>query len=664
MVGCVVTDLFEPLTSQPLTVGRRIVDGGANRRLAVEITFDRKSINTCLQQRFTLPSYQREYRWETKHLQELLEDIQDQFLSEYDSSHGRSKVGEYKPYFLGTIITTTAQSGMRSIVDGQQRLTTLTLILAYFLRLSKSKPELSLSDAEPLIRRRVYGDSHFNLELDPDRKSLLEALLDRKDLIGDELDAYVESIPNLSPGTRDMYNIFNNVDGFILDYVKEGLMDRLLDYLIERVYLFEIGVPSEQDGHKVFVTMNDRGLRLAPLDLLKGYLLSNISDPKANGLANHKWADCIRQLRSIDRDEDSAFFKTWLRAQYAKTTRGKSRGDSAADFEVVGDAYHRWVVDNAAIIGLNNSDDFYDLVERKIPFFVAQYKRLRAAEENFTVEFPHVYYNGAKNISLQYMAILAALNVDDTSAVIDKKIRLISFYIDAFLTSRVITRRGNNYDNIKDLVFSLTRRVRHQSIENIVEILTPMMEDVKTSIESVDKIHYWTHKRQDVLHFLARIAAYLEDEMDITNKVGFAEYISRGKGNKTFDIEHAAPYNPGISLGFDEDGVYHETSDVTAFSRNYIGTLLLLQRGRNRSMQDMSYPDKLVRYSTENILASSMTESFYLNNPTVTTYIIEEDLPIRAEPALTPEASSRRVALYTEAARRIWNVDCLERLAT
>jgi hypothetical protein len=61
----------------------------------MEITFDRKTVGTCLQQRFTLPTYQRDYRWETKHLQELLTDIQEEFLQNYDPAHGRTKVGEY-----------------------------------------------------------------------------------------------------------------------------------------------------------------------------------------------------------------------------------------------------------------------------------------------------------------------------------------------------------------------------------------------------------------------------------------------------------------------------------------------------------------------------------------------------------------------------------------
>jgi len=630
----------------------------------MEITFDRKSVNSCLQQRFTLPTYQRDYRWEVKHLQELLEDIQESFLNNYKPTDGRAKVGDYSPYFLGTIITTAASNGARSIIDGQQRLTTLTLLMVYLLRLSKEHPEWAMSDVEPLIRRRVFGDSLFNMEFDKDRRTLIETLLDNPELKGDNLDEYVDKIINISASTRDAYRVFSNIDNFILDEVKDGLMDRLLDYIIERVYLFEIGVPSEQDGHKVFVTMNDRGLRLAPLDLLKGYLLSNINDTKANGLANQKWAECIKNLRSLGKDEDSSFFKTWLRAQYANSSRGKSRGDSPGDFEIIGDAYHRWVVDNNDKLKILNSDDFYDLVERRIPFFVTQYKRLKDAENTFSTEFPHVFYNGAKSISLQYMVIMASLDVDDTSAVIDKKIRLVSFYIDAFITSRAVSRRGNNYDNIKDTLFLLTRKLRRQSISGILEVLKPLMLEVSAYLEEVEGIHYWRQKRQDLLHFLSRMASYLEEGMDLTNKVGFPDYINRVRGVRTFDVEHAIPTKAGVSLGIDENGVEHVTSSDYSYIRNGVGSLLLLQRGRNRSMQDMSYPDKLQRYATECVLAASLTDGFYLNNPAIQAFILEKNLVLQPEPAFSPQATERRTKLYGDIANLIWNANHLDEIAS
>jgi hypothetical protein len=499
----------------------------------------------------------------------------------------------------------------------------------------------------------VFGASEFNLEFDHDRAALFEILLDRSDVQGDDLDDLVGSIDNCSESTKHIYRLFVEVEGILNDEIKD-VLPRFVDYMTERVYLFEIGVPSEQDGHKVFVTMNDRGLRLAPLDLLKGYLLSNISDVEANTSANNTWAKTIRELRLLGRDEDSSFFKTWLRAQYAVSTRGKNRGDAPADFEIVGDAYHRWVVDNIPRLGLANSDDYYDLVERSVPFFVNQYKRLRAAEEGFSPEFPHVFYNGARNINLQYMAILAALAVNDTSSTVDKKIRVVSYFLDAFVTSRVIAGRANNYDNIKDPIFSVAKRIRRQPLPAIVQTLLGLMDDVEGSFERLVELNYWSIKRQDLLHLLARIAAYLEDELDLTNRVGFDEYVSRARGNRTFDVEHALPMLPNSIVGYTDGQPVRVTPEDFAL-RHRIGGLVLLPRGRNRSMRSMTYPDKLSRYATENVLTQTLTNEFYLNHPNVTNFMDRTGINLQAEPMFNFAAIQRRATLYATVAKNIWS---------
>jgi len=629
----------------------------------MEITFDRKTVNTCLQQRFALPTFQREYRWQASHVQELLTDIQEEFSTNYDPGHSRQKVGEYSPYFLGTIITTAGADGTRLIIDGQQRLTTVTLLLAYIYRHAKLNPEQGISNVEPMLRRQVYGDSSFNLEFDADRQAFFKIILDKPELTGSDLDEAVESIPDMTESTKDLYRRFCEIDALIADDIKADIFARFVDYIIERVYLFEIGVPSEQDGHKVFVTMNDRGLRLAPLDLLKGYLLSHIDDNQRNSEANGKWTECIRTLRELGRDEDGIFFKTWLRAQYAASSRGKSRGDAPKDLEILGDAYHRWVMDNAAVIGLNNSDDFNELVSKNIPFYVTQYKRLKTFEATYSPEFAHVFYNGAKGIALQYMAIMAALEPNDSVAVIDKKIKLVSFYIDAYIVSRVLTGKDNNYDNLKDQFFVLAKQVRRRSVPEIKALLAPLMDEVAAAIAQITSASYKDIRRPDLLHLLARLAAHLEDDLELTNKVGFAEYINRAKGAKTFDIEHVITATHGVEIGKDDAGVAILTDETTGGWRDGIGSLILLPRGRNRSLQDKGYLEKRVVYGTENVLALSLTEAFYQNHPNATNYIANEKAPLAAIPSFTAEAHAARGELYKWIATRIWHKALLDVIA-
>src|SRR5258708_12785213 len=77
--------------------------------------------------KYTIDYFQREYRWRTKEIQELITDLTARFLSAWKPMHGRSDVAKYPTYFLGSIIT-SGEGGKASVTDGQQRLTSISLL--------------------------------------------------------------------------------------------------------------------------------------------------------------------------------------------------------------------------------------------------------------------------------------------------------------------------------------------------------------------------------------------------------------------------------------------------------------------------------------------------------------------------------------------------------
>src|SRR5215213_6509509 len=78
--------------------------------------------------KYSIDYYQRDYKWTTKQVQELIEDLVGRFEEDYDESHERHEVANYGHYFLGSIVV-SAKNGLKYVIDGQQRLTTLTLLL-------------------------------------------------------------------------------------------------------------------------------------------------------------------------------------------------------------------------------------------------------------------------------------------------------------------------------------------------------------------------------------------------------------------------------------------------------------------------------------------------------------------------------------------------------
>jgi uncharacterized protein with ParB-like and HNH nuclease domain len=98
--------------------------------------------------KYSIDYFQREYKWEKKQVSELLEDLADKFLESHDLNNERSAVADYGHYFLGSIIVSD-KDGLKSIIDGQQRLTTLTLLLIYL------QHQLTDSEAKCLTTNRV-----------------------------------------------------------------------------------------------------------------------------------------------------------------------------------------------------------------------------------------------------------------------------------------------------------------------------------------------------------------------------------------------------------------------------------------------------------------------------------------------------------------------------
>ena len=120
-----------------------------------------------------------------------------------------------------------------------------------------------------LIRRELYGEKDYNLSFDDTRTKLFNLILDPT-CDDDKLIEGVDSIGNLDNSSKSLFDLFNKIEDCLDADISKNLLAFFADYIVNKVMLFEIGVPGEQDAHRVFVTMNDRGLKLGPID--PGYL--------------------------------------------------------------------------------------------------------------------------------------------------------------------------------------------------------------------------------------------------------------------------------------------------------------------------------------------------------------------------------------------------------
>lgn len=582
--------------------------------------------------KYSIDYYQREYKWDTKHVAELLEDLEAKFTASYVVGHERTQVQQYPHYFLGSIVV-SSKGGQRFVIDGQQRLTTLTLLLIHLNNLQRDR--LDGVDVGNLIFSKKFGKKSFNLNV-PERTDCMEALYGGNSF--DTLDQPA-SVRNIVARYEDIQEMFPDV-------LKSEALPFFMDWLIENVDLVEITAYSDDDAYTIFETMNDRGLSLSPTDMLKGYLLASIQDPEVKATANELWKQRILELVEVGKDEEADFFKAWLRAKYATSIRERKRGASPKDFEKIGTTFHKWVRDERKRIGLETSADFRDFVKTQFDWFASHYIRVRKAAKRLTPGLEYVFYNAHNNFTLQYPLVLAPLSSDDDPEIADGKIRLVAGYLDIFVARRAVNFRTLGYSSIVYTMFNLMKEIRNLDMVQLAEVLKAKVAEIPETFDGVLRFRLHQQNRRFVHHLLARITHHIEQQSGIESE--FETYISR-EIKKPFEIEHIWADNHKRHA--DEFASQEEFGEY----RNRFGGLVLLPRGFNQSFGADAYEEKVKHYLSQNLLARSLNKQCYKRNPAFLSYTRRSGLPFKPYSRFKKTDLDERQELYRLICEEIWS---------
>ncbi|WP_129723875.1 DUF262 domain-containing protein [Xylanivirga thermophila] len=607
-----------------------------------KITAHAVNIRTLLNNKYTVQYYQREYNWETKQIEELIEDLTNEFNEFYKDGDRQIDVRNYGDYFLGPIILTNDNA----IIDGQQRLSSLTLLLIYLNNLQKQQTSLPKVNIDNLIYSEMYGQKTFCINV-TEREVCLASLFETGDY--DITNEQSESVINL-------YNRYKDIERIFPDELKGSPLPVFIEWLIDNVSLVEIRTDSEQDAHKVFVTMNDRGLRLTPTEMLKGYLLSEMDDNTIRNKANDLWKNKIVQLKEIEKDGDADFIKNWLRAQYAETIREGKKDAENKDFDIIGTTFHKWVRENKSVMGLNSSADFEKFILKNFRMYADIYIRLKEYSRKFNKDYEYVFYNADRGFTLQYQIILSAIKSDDTQDVVNKKIKMVSCFIDQFISIRIFNFKTVDYSSIRYTVFNITKMIRNKDIKELAEILKRYINNMELTLEGIDGFYLNQFTRRYMLHILSRMTYYVEEQSGINSN--FADYVNREQKNP-YDIEHiwADDYTQG------NHQLEFSTEEEFKDFRNRFGGLLILPKDKNRSLQDMEYSKKVIKYDSENLLARTLNQNCYNNNPLFLCFMNNTQLPFKPYAQFNKAELIERQSLYKEICKKIWDVNKIDLLA-
>ncbi|MDE2634957.1 MAG: DUF262 domain-containing protein [Chloroflexota bacterium] len=599
--------------------------------------------------KYGIDFYQREYVWARRNIEELLNDFEGRFLASYDESHERITVSKYPHYFLGSIIT-IAESGMRYIVDGQQRLTTLTLLLIHL------QHQLDDSDDVMLVRSLVFspkrGVKDFNLDI-PERRDCMDALFRGKG---------VGAIDGNDASVNSLIERYGDIEELFPETLKGEVLPLFVDWLIENVNLVEIEAQTDDDAFTIFETMNDRGVNLSQTDMLKGYLLANINEDDVHAMHNKKaqaegaWRRLTGNLNQLWPGEDEVFLKLWLRAKYAETIRERRKGATNRDFENI-DKFHRWARDNRKRLGLRRSDDYYEFITLRFSYFARHYVTMHQASWNFTPGREELYHNMYISFSLQYLLALAPLRVEDDDESAHEKIRLVTTFADIFLARRMANFRRNGYSTLVYRMFVLAKRIRDKDVVALRDCLLDELAKMGDTFAGITGEGQWgqpyalnNFTGRSIKYLLARMTTWVEQQCGMTTTF---ETYARPQG-KPFEIEHiwADSFDKHI------DEFSHEIDFQR--QRNFFGGLVLLPRGDNQSYKDMPYEEKFEHYPKQNLLTASLHPLTYKNNPNFTNFVKRSGLPFKPHPQFKRADLMQRQELYRQICEQIWSPDRLD----
>lgn len=265
---------------------------------------------------FVIPSYQRPYSWTTEQTSELIIDLQDYIKGQTDD------IETLNPYFLGSIVLVKGDKPHAEVIDGQQRLTTLTILFSVLRELieeSDIKREITKYLGQKGSKLLKTTDN-FRISLRERDKNFFQ------DYIQDE--SGFNNLRNLNSDLPDSHvNIKENAL-YLYNHLKNEEQEelfRLASFVLLNCYLVVVATPDIDSAYRIFSVMNDRGLDLSATDILKSSIIGKVPDSEKEAYTE-KW-EYIEE--NIGRDSFSELF-SHVRMIFRKA---KPQGTLVKEFE-------------------------------------------------------------------------------------------------------------------------------------------------------------------------------------------------------------------------------------------------------------------------------------------------------------------------------------------
>jgi len=501
--------------------------------------------------RLQVPLNQREYRWESKQVTTLFQDLK-KAIDDEDSE-----------YFLGTIVTIPRELDSLEVVDGQQRLATIAILLAEMRNYLRGT-------SDDIIAKRI--DTVFLTEIDPERREESTKLA----LNVDDNDFFRSMITAGSDDKRPQPTVSSHSlikDAFEearkhtqkivggLNKVHHGdALNRWVRYLEHGARVILLEVPTGANAYKMFETLNDRGLKTSQADLVKNYLLEQAGD-KRKIEAQQKWARMRNTLETLDEDDITV---TFLR-QAMTAMRGHLR-----ESEVFERVQQRAKGPTTALQFLSSLEGLAGIY---VAIFNPEHERWNSYPESIRRAILTLNLLNIKGLRPAMLAVAAQFSPKEANEAFRM---FITWGVRFVITSK--TSRGSIDEQIGEaanLVFTGEIKTAAALYKKVSDLI-PVDEEFRRAFEIASVSQ-------------ARFARYYLRSLEMAAKGEKTPWFIPNDDPQVINLEHILPEEPGKNWPeFDEE-------IVSVYTRR-IGNLALLLAKSNSDLRSSDFKTKKAVY--------------------------------------------------------------------
>lgn len=590
--------------------------------------------------------YQRDYKWTEKPVKRLLDDVFYQFEESYAKhsaleSNKENINARYPWYYLNTYVTNIVD-GRVFVVDGQQRLTTLTLILLKLLSQAKAFGSKTAKWLENKIAG--YSGTEHEFWMNHVRHlQVLQGLMDEVDPSRIDTSTGITAVNMV----RNYQTISGELDARLTSQHK---FDTFVHYLLFRLVLINISVETVHVP-MVFEVINDRGERLKPYEILKGKLLGQIDKLELDsGKFNELWEERLQAVNGYRDDEIDSFFRYWLKAKFADTRKAGQRFD--------GD-YHREMFKsdlNAALKLEHNAVEVKAFLKGAFRYYTGLYCRLWDAAQTESDGLHAVFCNRLNEQDNQFLLVLSACKVDDPEET--AKIQAVTAGLDRLFS---LLQLQGAYDSNEYTVrlFEISAEIRERPAADIPAIFEKhLIEELmeRRGIPDLEAFNFTLFKPMSVDRLNTRFTRYLFGRLEMLlaekskqqMRQPLEHLVTRRGAVNGFHVEHIVARNDDNLALFGGDQERFEQE------RNRLGAILLLRGNNNSSSGNESYSAKLATYANSLLWNETLREDSYKSKLDFTRWVQQSGLSFRHLPQFGQEEIEERQKLLFALCNLIW----------